>query len=375
MIRAEVPILTDGVVTLRGHREDDLERVFEQSIDPLMVEWTLIPVPYTREDARRFVREIAPGGWRSDEAWIFAVEHAGRYAGTVDLRHRGDGRAELAYAAHPSARGTGVMARALRLLLEWGFETRRLEQVHWYALRGNWPSRRLAWKLGFRFEGLIRKNVSQRGVLREEWVATLLREDDRAPAGRWLQVPRLPGERVLLRPLEERDAPRLVEARRDPVTRHWLARTGATPVEDDPDGRAFLLEKHERAAEGSGVYWSVADAVTDTHLGLLAVMQLEEQSRPEIGWWLHPDARRRGYAREAATLAIRHAFAEPAEGGLGCHRLRASISRGNAPSLATGAALGMTLAGTERRGVLLGDGSYDDEVVLELLREDGKFAG
>ncbi|MBV9831595.1 MAG: GNAT family N-acetyltransferase, partial [Marmoricola sp.] len=138
-----VPELSDGVVTLRAHDEDDVERIVEQCTDPLSIAWTIVPQPYTRDDAKRFVRHAMPGGWESEQEWGFAVEHAGRFAGTVSLRNRGDGRAEIAYGAHPDARGQGVMSRALRLLLAWGCSPaaeggRDVETVLWLANRGNW---------------------------------------------------------------------------------------------------------------------------------------------------------------------------------------------------------------------------------------------
>ena len=156
-----VPRLSDGVVTLRAHTEDDVERIVEQCVDPLSIAWTIVPVPYTRDDAKRFVRHAMPGGWETDQEWGFAVEHEGRFAGTVSLRNRDEGRAEVAYGSHPDARGRGVMARALRLLLAWGFAPeaeggRGLETVVWLANRGNWASRRLAWSVGFTFDGTLR---------------------------------------------------------------------------------------------------------------------------------------------------------------------------------------------------------------------------
>ena len=52
-----------------------------------------------------------------------------RFAGTVSLRNEREGRAEVAFGAHPWARGRGVMVRALELLLAWGFEERGLQTV------------------------------------------------------------------------------------------------------------------------------------------------------------------------------------------------------------------------------------------------------
>ena len=65
----EVPTLSDGTVTLRAHHIGDAEGVYEQCQDPLSQEWTTVPIPYSRDDAKRFVREIMPGGWREDVEW------------------------------------------------------------------------------------------------------------------------------------------------------------------------------------------------------------------------------------------------------------------------------------------------------------------
>ena len=64
-----VPTLTDGVVTLRGHREDDVPAVLEQCTDPTMQAWTSVPAPYVLDDAKTFVRHHVPGGWQADAEW------------------------------------------------------------------------------------------------------------------------------------------------------------------------------------------------------------------------------------------------------------------------------------------------------------------
>src|SRR4051794_14334692 len=45
------PTLTDGTVTLRAHRADDVQGSFEQCQDPVSQRWTTVPVPYTLEHA------------------------------------------------------------------------------------------------------------------------------------------------------------------------------------------------------------------------------------------------------------------------------------------------------------------------------------
>jgi len=175
------PTLTDGTVTVRAHRDDDVPAVVEQSQDPESVRWTTVPTPYGPEDAQHFVREVMPNGW-PEGRWGFAVEIDGRYAGTVELRDEGGGRAELAFGSHPRARGTGVMERACRLVLEWGFAQQGVRTVVWHAHVGNWASRRLAWRLGFTFGGTLRGYLRHRGdELVDAWSATLLSTDDRSP--------------------------------------------------------------------------------------------------------------------------------------------------------------------------------------------------
>ena len=119
----DVPTLSDGVVTLRAHGEGDVPALLEQGLDPAMVRWTTVPVPASEDSSRTFAARIVPRGWETGEAWAFAVEATGedglpRFCGTVELRDRQEGRAEIAYGAHPWARGRGVMERACRLLFQ-----------------------------------------------------------------------------------------------------------------------------------------------------------------------------------------------------------------------------------------------------------------
>ena len=86
------------------------------------------------------------------------------------------------------------MERACRLLLEWGFGTQQVRTVVWRAHVGNWPSRRLAWRLGFSFDGTVRQYlVAAAAMLVDGWTGTLLATDDRQPRGAVAGVPRARG--------------------------------------------------------------------------------------------------------------------------------------------------------------------------------------
>jgi RimJ/RimL family protein N-acetyltransferase len=171
-----VPELTDGPdLVMRLPVAGDVDDILAQCLDPESQRWTTMPVPYHQADAEEFVRRVSDG-WRANVA-TFAIVYAGRFSGSVDLRFDGVGGAEVGFGLGPWARGQGVMSRALRRALVWGFELPGLELVHWKAQVGNWPSRRVAGRCGFRMEGTVRGLLEQRGERRDGWIGSLRRGD------------------------------------------------------------------------------------------------------------------------------------------------------------------------------------------------------
>jgi len=355
------PTLTDApvdglAVTIRGHLPTDAQGSYEQCQDPASQAWTTVPVPYSMDDARTFVGEIMPGGWAQDTEWGFAVEHDGQYAGTVSLRNEGNGRAELAYGSHPRARGTGVMERALRLLLDWGFAEQGLKTVIWWAHVGNWPSRRLAWKLGFTVEGTVRRWQHQRGELIDSWVGTLLRDDPREPRSTWLDCPVIEADGLRLRPMADQDATRIAEAGSDPRTQEWLAILFPLPYDEDAARRRVIEPARDRLATGKAVAWAVTEG-DDRMSAWVALFDIRPGQAAELGYWAHPDARGRGLVTRAVPLVARHAKVV-----LGLERLRAMISPGNDASVQVALANGFEHTGTLRGATTMHGESADLEI-------------
>jgi RimJ/RimL family protein N-acetyltransferase len=369
----DVPTLSDGVVTLRAHLADDAEGSFEQCQDPVSQRWTTVPVPYTRRDAAEFVEQIVPAGWRDDSDWGFAVEAADptgtpRYAGTVSLRPKGQRRAEIAYGSHPWVRGRGVMERALRLLLDWGFGAMDVRSVIWWANRGNWASRKLAWRLGFAVDGTVRQWLPQRGELLDAWVGVLLDTDERSPRHPWYDVPRIVSERMVLRELEDKDLPRVVEACSDERTAYWLQ--GIPQPYTRRHAVEFLEGRREARATGTGLHWAVADPAGDLLLASLSLFDIKPGREAEIGYWTHPDARGRGLMTEACGLVLRHAFIPEADGGQGLRRVMIYSAEGNTASRRVIEANGFTRVGRERCGIALRDGSLVDSACYDMLADE-----
>jgi RimJ/RimL family protein N-acetyltransferase len=293
--------------------------------------------------------------------------------GMVGLSMDGQGSAEIGYWLGADARGSGLMTDAVRVVLGNAFDPEglALARLVWKAQVGNWPSRRVAWRVGFRFDATLRSELVQRGVRRDGWIATLLAGDDREPVSPWFEVPTLGGDGVVLRRWRSSDADAVVEACTDPVTRHWL---GNLP---DPYTRdtalTYIANREEYHATGRGIHWAAAiddHAPTVGSFSLMAPGDSPIRHSAEVGYWVAPRARGRGVATEAVRLMVRHAFIDSGDGGLGLRRLLLAHASGNDASQKVAVRNGFAPTGVERSAERLGDGTHADLHWYDLLATD-----
>lgn len=355
-----VPILTDGVVRLRPHDTGDVERIVEQCTDLESVLWTTAPRDYTAAMATSWLDEIGKA-WREGGDKVWAIEEADddehRFLGSIDLRPRRAGRAEIGYGLHPEGRGRGLMARAVRLICQHWFDGGG-KRVDWYANRGNFSSWAVARASGFSHVATLPGHVPDGdGVLVDAWFATLENGEPMAPVAPWHEVPVLDGERVRLRPWSDDDT--AVAEPHDHPAHHLPAR--AVPTEDT--FVPWLLRRREQMAWGRSVNWCIADPDSDDPLGEVLVFvhegTLDEGGSAELGAFLRPSARGDHRAVEAGRLAVAHAFRAVADGGLGLRRLVAESAADNDPSNAVLTTLGFTRWGVEPDATAP-DGSVSD---------------
>jgi RimJ/RimL family protein N-acetyltransferase len=362
------PILTDGVVTLREIRTGDTEAQIEYCSDPETNRWTTFPQPFTREDADN-ARRRAEVDWSTGERYQFVIEAYGSAIGGVNLQRRGVRLAEVGYGLISAYRGRGLMARALRLILPWGFQAAGIDVVHWQAQVGNWASRRVAWSVGFRVDAVITGLLEHGGTRVDGWLAALGRNDRMYPAHPWYDPEPVIGKTAVLRAHREQDLPRMVEACRDPQTRHWLA--GLPDDYSEAHARQHLHQIRSEQASGRGVHWAVADPDDDRLLADLALFIRDPQDpQGEIGYWTHPDARGRGVTTEGVRLAARHALLPEEDGGLGLDRILIRADVSNLGSQRVAEKAGFSFAGRDRHGNLLRDGSRSDHLRFDLLAEE-----
>jgi RimJ/RimL family protein N-acetyltransferase len=364
----DVPILTDGEdLRLRAHRPDDIDDFLAMCSDPGYQAWTDKRVPYSRSDAEHFLTELVPSGWREGRVWGWALEHHGRFAGNIDLGSTADGGGDVGFGLAPWARGIGLTQRAVKLVLRFAFDQLKWDVVLWRAIAGNWASRRVAWRTGFRGFTTVRGAGTLHGQRRDEWAASIKRDEEQEPQSHWWSVPVLEDGKVRLRPHRASDVQRIVEACRDPRTQHWLPSLPSPYTLEDAE--AFIASKQEGLASGDRVTWVVADPDTDELLANVGVVKLTG-TFGEIGYWAHPEARGRGVVTTAVGLVVRHALTPIEYGGLGRHRLELTAAKGNKASQHVALANGFTRSGIRRQASLRRDGTREDLLVFDLLESD-----
>ncbi len=358
-----VPVISDGVVTLRAHAPGDIDAMHEMANDPLMEQWTAIPTPHTRAMTEQFAFTIIPRGWDEGTHRGWAIEVDGRYAGNVDVRQKPI--ADIGFALHPRARSRGVMARAVRLAVDWSLNEGGVEIVHWRSHVGNEASLRVAHATGFTLHSLIPGMLHERGQVLDAWTGSIRFGDTPVAHTNWAESVVIESDRLRLRPLTYADLPRIAEACTDVQSRHWLANLPRPYTATT--ARAYVNDCVWQAAKGTKATWAIADRESDELVGNIAAMDLlgADPTTGEIGYWMHPNGRGRGIMTEAAKMVIRHALDSD---GLDRRRLVLYAAADNAASNAVADGAGFTRYGTQRAAERLGDGSYDDLHGYELLR-------
>jgi RimJ/RimL family protein N-acetyltransferase len=174
------PPLADDVVVLREPRETDIEAVTAACQDPLIARFTLVPSPYSEDNAREWLRSAEHERKEGTGLHLAALD-----AGTGDLcgavgmseinwRHR---VGQIGYWVAPEARGRGVAIRALRLLSRWALSDLGLARVEVRVDIENEVSQRVAKGAGFVREGVLRSRAESKGRRWDEVMFSLLPAD------------------------------------------------------------------------------------------------------------------------------------------------------------------------------------------------------
>lgn len=312
-MRFPIDVIHSGEIVLRPYRLDDLGEVVAGCADPLTRRFlTLLPSPYTSEDARWWIAQGAPDAFANGgAAYAIADPTTGRLLGGIGVNHVNPGLATgvIGYWVASQARGRGVATAATRALARLAFES-GLARLALHTAWENGPSQRVAIAAGFRREGVERGGGIDRGGNRvDKIVWARLATDSGEPTPRLL--PDLPGGElsdgiITVRRLSLDDLP-------DTYALHQLADVVHTSVPPVAPSLADVRQRCARAEAnwlaGDRADLTIRDAATGSYAGDVGLYYQEPGTgQAMIGYSMHPAWRGRGYATRAARLVASWAF-------------------------------------------------------------------
>lgn len=174
--------LSTNRLTLREFGETDIDALTEVCQDEEIARYTMVPSPYRRADAERFVRETCPSSRAAgtDAAFGVFTKDGDKLVGAVGLHKIADlgepagGSGGVGYWTAAWARRHGYTSEAVTAVCRWGFTELGLALIRWDAFVGNDGSSGVARRCGFVLEGTRRSALLHRGVRRDMWVGSML---------------------------------------------------------------------------------------------------------------------------------------------------------------------------------------------------------
>lgn len=172
-----LPVLDAPRLRLRWLAEDDVDGLFAVFSDEAMMRYWSSPPMKERGEAEALLQKIRRGfADRTSFQWGVERKADRRLLGTCTLFHihAGNRRAELGYALASAHWKQGYMGEALAALLDHAFGPMGLRRLEADIDPRNANSMRMAARLGFRQEGLLRERWDVAGEIQDSAFLGLL---------------------------------------------------------------------------------------------------------------------------------------------------------------------------------------------------------
>ncbi|MGN9840318.1 GNAT family N-acetyltransferase [Nonomuraea sp. H19] len=356
-------VISTGPLILRPPVEADAEAMVKACADPVTARFLpLLPMPYELAHAREHLAKTAET-WAEGGA-TFSITENGQFVGSITARPPDQwGVTAIGYLVAPWARGKNVASTAARAMTDWLFD-QGVRRVDLEAAVDNVASLRVAYKSGFREEGLRRDAKRLRDGRYADMVTFGRLSSDAAPAGEpylpFFDGGQLSDGVVRLVPLAVEDAVDFHRMLAEPS----VAAFSATPPR--------TLEDDEQRCRYTGYWWvsgqrielAVRDAASGAYAGHLQLTQVVPAlGQAVIGYSLVPAFRGKGFMSRAVGLLVDWAFTHTA-----LHRIVAGTDVANAASHRVLERAGFSREGVHRELFPKPDGTRADDVAWARLR-------
>jgi RimJ/RimL family protein N-acetyltransferase len=166
-VRRPDPPLSYGSIRLDPLTQADAKDAWAMVQDEAIIRFTYLPTSADETFISHWIGRYERG-WEDGSRAGFAIRGVDdrTYLGFaaivhLDLENR---QGEIGYMLAREARGRGAAAAAVELLTRWGFDELGLERLELRIDDANEPSKRVAERAGYRFEGVLRSLAFKEGL-------------------------------------------------------------------------------------------------------------------------------------------------------------------------------------------------------------------
>jgi len=148
---------------LRPYRKGDEKSSAENINNKKIYRNTLhIPYPYTLKDAKKWIAKNLKEAKKKNPTKInFVIDINNEIAGSVGFHKIKGYEAEIGYWLAEKYWGKGIMTKAVKSVTKFGFEKLKLKRIYASVFPFNKASRQVLKKAGYKFEGILRKEVKK----------------------------------------------------------------------------------------------------------------------------------------------------------------------------------------------------------------------
>jgi RimJ/RimL family protein N-acetyltransferase len=134
------------------------------------------PHPYTQADGENFIKLFS----QDTPTRVFAIEFNGEAIGSIGIFPQNDvhcKNAEIGYWLAEPFWGKGIVAEAIKQIVEYGFKNFDIERIFARPFGRNLASQRVLIKAGFKSEARFEKAIFKNGVYEDECYYAIRRNE------------------------------------------------------------------------------------------------------------------------------------------------------------------------------------------------------
>lgn len=158
MVKLILPYIETKRLILRELKRSDARSVFEYAKDPRVGPNAGWQPHTTEEDSLEFINyAIKKRDFGQPGIFAIIVKDSYKMIGTIEIHSYQEFKAEIGFVLHPDFWNQGYITEAAKAVIIYGMEILELKRLAYCHFEHNLQSKRVCEKLGFQFEGILRK--------------------------------------------------------------------------------------------------------------------------------------------------------------------------------------------------------------------------